>query len=266
MTLPAPSTDAVASLVDISIAYGQGARKVEVLCDINLELLRGEMIAVVGASGIGKTTLLRMLAGLIAPHVGAVKINGLSTRDAQRGKQLAYVPQSLSLLEWRTVHENIALALQVNSRHIGLAKAERDARVGQSLDAVGLFGKADAFPHELSGGQQQRVAFARAFAQHASILLLDEPFASLDDTTRSELRQLLRERFRLSEQTCVVVTHHLDDAVMLADRVVVLAGKPATISELIEVGDQASRPREIDESQELLAKLREVRAALEEAK
>lgn len=186
---------------------------VEVIRDLSLEVEHGEFVAIVGPSGCGKTTLLNLLAGFFRPSSGTV---------ARRGR-LRMVYQQDGLFPWLTAEQNIALGLR------RLGEAERRRELAKLLDLIGLNGFAGHYPHQLSGGMRQRVELARALAGETEILLMDEPFSALDYLTRlrmrSELARMLRERPR----TVVFVTHHLEEAVQLADRVVVLSDRPARI-------------------------------------
>jgi NitT/TauT family transport system ATP-binding protein len=209
----------------------------EALAAIDLEIEPGQTVTVLGPSGCGKTTLLRMIAGLERPTSGQITIDGAPPADARARKRIGFVPQSPALLPWRTVEANVSLLQDVN-------RAGNPANlpsVGQLLANVGLSDFAHAYPHELSGGMQQRVALARAFALGAPYLLMDEPFAALDEITRADMRHLLAELCEPLHTSVVFVTHSLAEAVYLSDRVVVLSVRPGELvgSETIAL----SRPR-----------------------
>jgi ABC-type nitrate/sulfonate/bicarbonate transport system ATPase subunit len=197
----------------------------EVLADFSLEVEAGELVALVGASGTGKTTLLSLVAGLLEPDAGAVRIGP--------APRLGYVFQQPRLLEWLTVERNVALAAE--------AAGVPATRVGELLAAVGLAEYGGRYPSALSGGQRQRVAVARAFVIDPDVLLLDEPFSALDELTARRLRLLLGELWAATPVTGLLVTHNAMEAVVLADRVVTLAGRPARIIRDRRV--DASRPR-----------------------
>jgi NitT/TauT family transport system ATP-binding protein len=196
-----------------------------VLDGLDLSVPAGQFTTLIGPSGCGKTTLLRAVAGLVEIEGGSVTIGGDSPAAARSARHLGFVPQSPGLLPWRTVRANARLLTTVGRRRSGLDPDEVDAL----LLEVGLGGFLDAYPHELSGGMQQRVALVRAFALDAPVLLMDEPFAALDEITRSEMRYLLLRLCEQRQVTVVFVTHSIAEAVMLSDRVVVLTGRPGRV-------------------------------------
>jgi len=217
---------------------------------VDLTVQPGQFVTVIGPSGCGKTTLLRLVAGLTAPDDGQVQVGGMSPRQAQTARYLGLVPQSPSLLPWRTVRANARLLTDAGRRssaksndRTGLSRAETD----DLLHEVGLGDFVDAYPNALSGGMQQRVALVRAFALDAPVLLMDEPFAALDEITRADMRYLL---LRLCEQraaTVVFVTHSIAEAVMLSDRVVVMTGRPGRIQ--ADESIPLPRPRRPDQEE-----------------
>jgi NitT/TauT family transport system ATP-binding protein len=182
-------------------------------------------VVFVGPSGCGKTTLLRMVGGLERPTAGIVLVDGDTPAQARKAKRFALVPQSPALLPWRTVEQNARLLTEVNRR----AGAARVRDTGELLQRVGLAGFAKAKPHQLSGGMQQRVGLVRAFALGAEVLLMDEPFAALDEMTREDMRHLLRGLWEGTGTTVLFTTHSLTEAVLLADRVVVMSHRPGRV-------------------------------------
>lgn len=236
---PAPRAAApVLRVSDLSKRYS--ADGPPALSGITFDVGEGELLAVVGPSGCGKTTLLRLLCGLIPPSAGAVLFDGEPVQRPPREFALVFQDYSRSLFPWLNVSRNVMFPL----RGAGLARAERIARAEAVLAEVGLHGVARSYPWKLSGGMQQRVAIARALVSRPELLLLDEPFASIDALTRAELQDLLLRIHGGVEHrrvTIVHVTHDIDEAVYLADRVLVLGAAPGRVIGSIEVG--IARPR-----------------------
>jgi len=210
--------------------------RTEALAAIDLVVEPGEVVTVLGPSGSGKTTLLRLVAGLVAPTSGEVIVDGRPPAEARAAKRIGFVPQRPALLPWRTVAQNARLLLDVN-RGVGRAPASPL----ELLAEVGLTDFLDAYPHELSGGMQQRVALARALALGAPLLLMDEPFAALDEITREDMRHLLAAVCEPLATTVLFVTHSLAEAVFLSDRVAVLSSRPGRIVGVEPIG--LARPR-----------------------
>jgi len=196
--------------------------------DISFQVKAGEFVSLVGPSGCGKTTLLRLINGLIEADEGTVRVMG---KAPQPGPDLAMVFQSARLLPWRTVAGNIEFALALR----GHDRKERADRTEALLGAVGLRDFSKAFPHELSGGMQQRVGLARALAVEPKVLLMDEPFAALDAMTREVLRNELLQMWSRRRMAIVFVTHDIDEAVMLSQRVVLLRPRPGRIDEIMDI-------------------------------
>ena len=239
------------SLRQISMRYEQrGRRSSTVIENLNLDIGRNEFVTLVGASGCGKTTLLRMMAGLVTPSGGQVVIGG-DPGNALAGR-VSFVFQSDTLLPWRTVAQNIAVGSQIQKRPIS------DARIGELAELVGLGGYEKHYPRELSGGMRQRVNLARALATDPEVLLMDEPFAALDAQTREVMQQQLLTLWEQTDKTVVFVTHQIDEAVFLGDRVVVMAARPGRVAAQITVDYPRPRDLELKRHPEFLAKVTEI--------
>ncbi|NLM29676.1 MAG: ABC transporter ATP-binding protein [Methanomicrobiales archaeon] len=208
----------------------------QALVDVNLDIQDQEFVCMVGPSGCGKTTLLRIIAGLETPTTGEVTVDGSAVigPDPKRGM----VFQEYSLFPWRRVIDNVAFGLEMK----GVGKEERQKTADHYIDMVGLSQFRNAYPFELSGGMRQRVAIARALANDPDVLLMDEPFGALDAQTRNRMQKELLSLWAETKQTIVFVTHSVDEAVYLADRIVVLSQRPGTVQEVIPV--HWSRPRD----------------------
>jgi NitT/TauT family transport system ATP-binding protein len=230
----------------------------EALREVDLTIGRGEFISVIGVSGCGKSTLLRIVGGLLEPTRGVVDIGGLPPREAQRQKNLGFVFQDAALLPWLNVVDNVELPLQVNRR----ANRHRPRGTDELLELVGLQRFGDAYPHELSGGMQQRVAIARALVHYPAILLMDEPFGALDELTRAHMRyELSRIRSRTGK-TVLFVTHSIAEAIVLSDRVVVMAGPPGRVRDVVPIDLPRPRDESVERSGAFLAYAARLRAAL----
>lgn len=212
-------------------SYGIGKDAVEIIRDLTFQVHDREIVSVVGPSGVGKTTLLRCLAGLQPLSSGEARIDGEVIDGPPEHLSLVFQDYGRSLMPWLTVEKNVWLPL----RHLRLPKAERQARISEALDAVGLGSAGHKYPWQMSGGMQQRAAIARAIAYRPEVLIMDEPFASVDAQTRFDLEDLclkIRDKFGM---TIVVVTHDIDEAVYLSDRIVVVGRRPAVVTEIVSV-------------------------------
>lgn len=241
-------SDPVISIAGLSLAYEREGRRNVILSDLDLTVARGEFLVIVGESGVGKSTVLRVLIGLAAPSGGTVR---LDTRPGCR-TPMALVFQDARLLPWRRVVANVAFGLEGS----GLTKAERLAKARSMLDLVGLGDLGHRWPHQLSGGQRQRVAIARALAVDPDVLLMDEPFSALDSLTREALQDELQRIQAATGKTILFVTHDIDEAVTLADRVVVLAGSPGRLSAEMRIDVPRPRRRRDSALQEAARQLR----------
>lgn len=223
-----------------------------VLNDISFSLLEGEFASIVGPSGVGKTTLLRLLTGLMKPTSGVIRINGEVVTSPPPGLAVVLQDYTRSLMPWLSVEKNISLPL----KRLGLTKTEIAETIESVLNEVGLSGNQKNYPWQLSGGMQQRVAIARAIAVRPQLLIMDEPFASVDAQTRFDLEDLVlkvRDDFKI---TTAMVTHDIDEAVYLSDKVVVLYGSPANVKEIVTVDLPYPRNQVSSRGREEFAELR----------
>ncbi|HEX3246968.1 MAG TPA: ABC transporter ATP-binding protein [Chloroflexota bacterium] len=234
-----PSTSKVESRhLNKSFQNRQTREAIEVLTDINVSVSPGEFLTIVGPSGCGKTTLLRIFAGLIPPSGGdvlydGVPINGPSTR-------MGFVFQSDNLMPWRTVAANVGLGPELRGEN----KSSYAPRVESLLGLVGLAGFGDYYPHQLSGGMRQRVNLARALAIEPDVLLMDEPFAALDAQTREIMQDELLRIWRATHNTVIFITHQIDEAVFLADRLMIMSARPGRVQEIVPI--EIERPRSLE--------------------
>jgi NitT/TauT family transport system ATP-binding protein len=230
-------------LADVSQTFEGRKGSVEALRGISLEVAEGEFVAVVGRSGCGKSTLLRMLAGLLTPTSGEVWVDGRLVGEPR--SQIAMVFQRPALLPWRTVLDNVLLPAEILRKPL----AQFRPRARDLLDLVGLAGFEKQLPHELSGGMQQRVALCRSLLIEPRVMLMDEPFSALDALTREELSVELQRIHMELQVTILFVTHSIDEAVLLADRVVVLSERPGQLRRILNV--DIPRPRTLGKNAHL---------------
>jgi NitT/TauT family transport system ATP-binding protein len=219
------------SVQNLTYEYGEGAGSVSAIAQMSFSVYRGAFICIVGPSGAGKTTLLRCISGLQLPTGGNVKLEGVPVEAPPAQMGFVFQDYSRSLLPWMTVADNVELPLRSKVRRT----QDRKERVDSAIAAVGLTGFKPRYPWELSGGMQQRVAIARALAYQPDILLMDEPFGSVDAQTRAELEDLILTIHRRYAMTTLLVTHDIDEAVYLADEVIVLTNRPARVLDRVEV-------------------------------
>jgi NitT/TauT family transport system ATP-binding protein len=234
---PAPTADPAVQTHGLRKVYDGGVVALE---GIDLTFPRGELTTLLGPSGCGKTTLLKIIAGLLPATAGTVQVNGRTV--AGPGPERAFVFQDFALMPWATVLRNVAFGLELR----GVPKAERQATARRYLAKVGLAHAEDRYPHQLSGGMRQRVGLARALAVDADVLLLDEPFSAVDEQTRRKFQEDLLHLRSVERKTFIFVTHSIEEAVYLSDRIVMLSPQPGRVSRIIEPAiDRSGSPDEI---------------------
>ena len=246
-------------LKNVSKRFDSGA---SVVRDLSLAVREGEFFTILGPSGCGKTTLLRLIAGLLTWDEGDIIVNGEPVRGP--GPERAMVFQSFALLPWMSVIDNVAFGLEI----AGVSKNDRRERAAELIDTVGLSGFEKRYPTELSGGMQQRVGLARALAVKPQVLLMDEPFGALDEQTRRLLQEELLAIWEKERTTVVFITHSMEEAVLLGDRVVLMSARPGRIDEIVNVPLKRPRSTNVDRvegsaefteiTQHLWGKLREM--------
>jgi NitT/TauT family transport system ATP-binding protein len=261
MAGPTPVLSGIDASLSIAVSL-RGATKtydsgVVALGPIDLEVRAGEFVSLLGPSGCGKSTALRLIAGLSAPTSGLVRV---SNRGAP-GHSIGFVFQEPTLMPWTSIRENVRLPLKL----MHAPRAETDARVGEALAQVGLTEFADAYPRELSGGMKMRVSLARALVTDPDILLMDEPFAALDEITRFRLNNDLLALWRDLRKTVIFVTHSVFESVYLSQRVIVMTPRPGRIAQEFRIQSAEPRGEDFRTSAEYVAVCREVSAALARA-
>ena len=233
---------------DVTRAFERDGNDVLTLDGISFDVRDREFVALVGPSGCGKTTCLRMAAGLEFPTSGTVTVGGRPV--TKPGPDRAVVFQQFALFPWKTVHENIDFGL----RSKGLPESKRRERIARQVELMGLQGYESAYPHQLSGGMQQRVAIARSYVLDPDVLLMDEPFGALDAQTRVVMQEELIKLARVNPRTVLFITHAVDEAVYLADRIVVMTRRPGRIREIVDVAPvrKAEHWERFDRSEEVM--------------
>lgn len=223
---------------DIEVVYEKNGKKLKAVEGINFNVKENEFLCIIGQSGCGKTTILNAIAGFIKPKKGEILLDGLKITEPT--KEIGIVFQHNALFPWKTVEENIKVGPKIN--YIPEYQIKKISKY--YLKLIGLAKYANYYPNELSGGQQQRVGFARSLANNPLIVLMDEPFASLDAITRIKMHELLLDIYENTKKTIIFVTHNIDEAILLADRIIVLTKRPARIKKQIMVN--ITRPRDYE--------------------
>jgi NitT/TauT family transport system ATP-binding protein len=249
-TVPARSAPPLSEFRNVDLSLGGRT----IVSNINLEIRRGEFLCIVGPSGCGKTTMLRLAAGLYRPDAGPVLYKGAPLMGPRREIAVVFQDYADALLPWRTAAGNVALALETQ----GVAKVERRDRIATLLETVGLQDHAEKYPSQMSGGMQQRLQIARCLAQEPTLWLMDEPFGALDAITRQSLQDGFMSVIAGSGATVLFVTHDLEEAIYLGDRVIAMSSNPGRIAAMYDV--DLPRPRDHRSTPELLEFLRLRRA------
>ena len=246
---PKIETESIFEFKDVDkIFVADSGRRVEAVAGIDLDIRSGRLITIVGPTGSGKSTLLNLAAGMEEATKGSI-----SYQDSfDLKKDMAYVFQHYTLLPWRTVLKNVSFGLQLR----GIEKQRRNAIAAEWIERVGLGGFERAYPHELSGGMRQRAAIAQALAIKPKLLIMDEPFGSLDDAMRADLQSMLIDLQQQSQTTILFVTHNIDEAIFLADQIFILSKSPGTILEKIDVNIERPRDKTSKNYSQLFIKIR----------
>ncbi|MFI4987903.1 MAG: ABC transporter ATP-binding protein [Alphaproteobacteria bacterium] len=224
----------------LTLRYRTKGEAVLALDNVSMAFAPRSFVSIVGPSGCGKTTLLKVLSGVLKATSGQVLFDSVPIERTSLAGKVGYVFQRPLLLPWRTALENVALTTEVSQKHVGRTERLREAR--RWLALMGLEGFEDRLPHELSGGMQQRVSLSRALAFHPPILMMDEPFAALDEITREAMQDELLRLWAVTESTVIFITHSISEAVLLSERVIVMTARPGRVDEVIDV--PFARPRD----------------------
>ena len=255
-----PKPGSAIRLEDISVAFGTGPGRVEAIGNVSLDVAEGEFVSLIGHSGCGKSTLLRVIADIIQPTTGRAEVFGLAPTIARENRAFSMVFQQSTLLPWATVLENVRLPFEVGPA--GHDSGGMDPL--EALKLVELEGFENARPSELSGGMRQRVAIARALVTQPRVLLMDEPFGALDELVRDTLNVELLRIWKQSGMTIVFVTHSLQEAAFLSERVIVMSRRPSRIGGILEVDLPSDRQIGLKDAPELGAEVAKLRAMLDE--
>jgi NitT/TauT family transport system ATP-binding protein len=245
----------------VGMVYRRGSETTTALIGCSLNVERGSWASLIGPSGCGKSTLLRIFADIVKPTSGTATLHGLPPADARAARTFALVSQNSTMLPWRKIAENVALGLEV----AGSSKVERQKRAAEAIELVGLAGFERAYPAELSGGMRQRAAIARALTLRPRFLLMDEPFGALDELTRQKLNFELLRILRETSATLLLVTHSINEAVILSDQVLVMSPRPGRIVRQVVVDFPHERTADIQDDPRFTAYAAELRHALHSA-
>lgn len=246
------STHPVLKVTDIHKSFKSGRQSLPVLDGVSLTVEQGEFVSIVGPSGCGKSTLFQIVGGLVQPDAGEVWMNGQQV-TGERG-HISFMPQQPALFPWRTIEDNVILAQEVK----GMSKKEARAEAREWIARVGLSGFEQAYPHMLSGGMQQRAAFLRALLSPEELMCLDEPFSALDTLTRSDMQRWLLDIWEENRRSILLITHNIEEALLLSNRIYVFSSRPGSVLEVIDVPFPRPRKEEITEDPTFLRLRREL--------
>ena len=242
---------------EIALSFREKKKNLQVLNDISLTVQKGEFVSIVGPSGSGKSSLFQIIGGLLAPGAGSIYMNG-EVVTGERG-HISYMPQQPALFPWRTIIDNIKLSGEVVPRkHAAKSGKLSEDEILHWIRQAGLEGFEHAYPHMLSGGMQQRAAFVRALLSPQELMLLDEPFSALDALTRSEMQEWLLGIWEQYRRSVLFITHNIEEALLLSDRIYVFSSRPATVLHEIRVPFARPRQEQITESPDFLALKRQM--------
>ncbi|MHA6689618.1 ABC transporter ATP-binding protein [Devosia sp. A449] len=248
------------TIENLSLTFNTSSGPLTALQDVSFDIASGSFLSVVGPSGCGKSTLLKILSGVLPASSGRILFDGEPVDKEKIQGQVGYVFQRALLLPWRTALENVVLTMEVARR--GMKRAEREDEARRWLEIAGLKGFENRYPHELSGGMQQRVSICRALAFKPRVLLMDEPFAALDEITRETLQEELLQLWAQTETTVVFITHSIPEAVLLSEQIIVMSARPGRVVERIEVPFPRPRAEAMRELPEFVSMASHVRSLL----
>lgn len=257
---------ATVEVVGVDKTFRRRGQSTHALSQVDLSIAPGELVSLLGPSGCGKSTLLRTIGGLMDFDAGSIAVDGVGPAVARASKRFGFVPQSPALVPWRNVEDNVTFLTTLHRRADASSGrcALSSAEVDELICAVGLDEFRKAWPHELSGGMQQRVSLVRGFALGAPVLLMDEPFAALDEITRADARYLLLDLWSRTGATVIFVTHSISEAVILSDRVVVMASRPGRVAAIESIDLPRPRTPQMEDEPAFHEHVRRLRAALRE--
>ncbi|WP_237087917.1 ABC transporter ATP-binding protein [Paenibacillus crassostreae] len=252
------STSLALEVTDIHKTFRNKAQDLTVLNGVSLTVKQGEFVSIIGPSGCGKSTLFHIIGGLVQPDSGTVSMNGREV-TGERG-HISFMPQQPALFPWRTIEDNVILAQEI----MGISKKKARAEAREWITRVGLSGFEQSYPHTLSGGMQQRAAFLRALLSPEELICLDEPFSALDALTRSDMQRWLLDIWEENQRSVLFITHNIEEALLLSDRIYVFSNRPGTVLQVLDVPLPRPRREEIIEDPIFLRLKREISQMMKE--